>query len=153
MNYAPAKQISTARRIVRSAQQLIKNRTGMRANLLLCPVENTLKTPRQMLQVIAIALNMSPDCYAMKSRIRNIVELRFIAALLLRSYFPKITLHQVAILFGGQDHSSIISGVARAHNLIYTGDERFIAKYNTVLKSVNLWLQREGSEYASAASA
>jgi chromosomal replication initiation ATPase DnaA len=95
-----------------------------------------------MMEVIALALNLSPNCYKMKTRARHIAELRFICALFLRMHFPYITLQQIATLFGGLDHSSIISGLARANNLIYTGDLRFIKKYNTALKSVNLWLRK-----------
>ena len=96
-----------------------------------------------MLHIIAVALGMNPDSYRMKTKVRHIVELRFVAAILLRRNFPTMTLHQIATLFGGQDHSSIISGLARANDLIYTGDPRFLKKYNTALKAVDLWLKKE----------
>jgi len=115
----------------------------MHVTVVLYPEDSTLKTPERMLRVIAIALDMAPECYRMKTRIRSIAELRFIAAMLLRSNFPKITLHQVAALFGGQDHTSVISGLTRAYNLIYTGDQRFINKYNTAAKAVSIWLRTE----------
>ena len=143
MNYAPVQQINTARHIVRSAQRLIKDKTGMKVTLMLCPRENIFRTPEQMLQVIAIALDMSPNCYRMKSRMRNIAELRFLGAMLLRINFPRITLHQIAALFGGQDHSSILNGLSRAHDLLHTGDPRFLRKYNQALNSVNQWLRKE----------
>jgi len=125
----------------------------MRVTLLLYPAENTKRCPEQMLRIIAKALEMNPKCYTMKTRVRNIVELRFIGAMFLRMNFPNITLQRIAELFGGQDHSSVISGLARAHALIYTADPRFMAKYNTALKTVNQWLRKEESEYASASSA
>ena len=153
MNYAPTQKINAARHIARSAQRQIKDQTGMKVTLLLYPTENTFKTPEQMLKVIAIALGMSPNCYKMKTRVRNVAELRFIAAMFLRSNFPEITLNQIASLFGGQDHSSIISGLTRGYNLIYTGDLRFMTKYNSAQKAVNLWLRRGESAYASANSA
>lgn len=143
MYYAATQQMTTARHIARSARQQIKDKTGMQVTVVLYPTETTLKTPEKMLRVIAIALDMSPDCYKMKTRMRNIAELRFIAAMLLRSNFPKITLHQVAALFGGQDHTSVMSGLTRAYDLIYTGDQRFITKYNKALQSVNIWLRTE----------
>jgi chromosomal replication initiation ATPase DnaA len=142
MNYAPAKRINTARHIARLAQQQIKTQTGMRVTLLVCPSEYTNKTPERMLTVLATALDMSPACYRMKTRLRNISELRHIAALLLRTNFPGITLQQIATLFGGQDHTSILYGLTRANNLIYTEDPRFIKKYNIALKTVNQWLKR-----------
>ena len=81
------------------------------------------RTPENMLRVIAAALNEQPATYQLKTRIRNVVELRFIAALCLRSNFPNITLQQIAAFFGGQDHTSVINGLARAYALIYAGDE------------------------------
>ena len=135
--------MNTARHIARSAQQQIKNKTGMSVVVMFSPFENTYDAPAEMLEVIAGALGMSPDCYRMKTRRRDIVEMRFIAALLLRMHFPRFTLTQIAMLFGGQDHSSILSGIARAHSLIYTGDASFIQKYNTVLKAVNTWLRKD----------
>ena len=153
MNYAPTRQMTTARHIARSARQEIRVRTGMSVNVLLYGTENTLNSPRRMLHVIAIALDMSPDSYKLKTRDRNVVDLRFIGALFLRKHFPMVTLFQIAEIFGGQDHSSIISGIARAHNLLYTGDERFTTKYNAAQNSVNLWLEREVSGYGLVTSA
>jgi len=142
MNYAPVQTINTARHIARSAQRLIKDKTGMRVSLLMEPIDDTFKTPWKMLEIVASALDLSPACYSLKSRARDIAELRFIGALMVRRHFHSITLNQVAAFFGGQDHSSIISGMARANNLIYTGDERFMKKYYTALKMVNIWLRK-----------
>jgi len=141
MYYAATQQISAARHIARSAQQKIKEKTGMRVNMVLYSPEAGSQTPEEMLHIIALALDMNTNCYTMKTKARHIVELRFIAALLLRRNYPTMTLHQIATLFGGQDHTSIINGVARANDLIYIGDPRFVKKYNTALQSVNLWLK------------
>jgi len=143
MYYAAAQQITTARHIARSARQQIKDKTGMQVTVVVYPTDTSLKSPEQMLRVVAIALDMYTECYRLKTRVRTIVELRFIAAMLLRSNFAKITLHQIAALFGGQDHTSIMSGLARAHALIYAGDPGFMKKYNTALKAVNIWLRTE----------
>jgi chromosomal replication initiation ATPase DnaA len=143
MYYAATQQMNDARQIARTAQQQIKDKTGMQVTVVLYPTEHTTKTPERMLYVIALALDMNPKCFKMKSRRREIVEMRFIAAMLLRTNFPAITLQQIATLFGGQDHSSIISGLARANDLIHTGDERFVKKYNTVVKAVGLWLKND----------
>lgn len=83
-----ALQMDTARHIARSAQRKIKSKTGMRIAIMLCPNENNYNTPEAMLEVIATALGMSPKCYRMKTRTRDVVEMRFIAALLLRMHFP-----------------------------------------------------------------
>ena len=147
MIYAPAQQMNAARRIARSAQRQIRNKMGMEISITLCLTENNFHTPEEMLAVIAMALRMSPECYKIKTRTRDVVELRFIGALLLRTHFPRFTLNQIATLFGGQDHSSILSGLARAHNLIYTGDTQFTKKYEKALTSVNAWLWQDASDY------
>ena len=143
MHYTAAQQMTTARHIARSASRQIKNQTGMHVNVMICPTTGSLKTPERMLTIIALALDMSPACYKMKTRVRSIVELRFIAALLIRCNFPHVTLHQVASYFGGQDHTSVMNALTRGYDLIYSGDQRFIKKYNTALQSVNTWLRTE----------
>lgn len=141
MYYAAAQQMTMARQIARSASRQIKDKTGMHVSIMLYPTETRVKTPGQMLNVIALALDMDPKSYRMKKREREIVELRFIAAMLLRNNFSDLTLSQIAALFGGQDHSSVINGLARAYNLIHTGDLHFIHKYNTALNAVSRWLK------------
>jgi chromosomal replication initiation ATPase DnaA len=143
MNYAPVQMATTARQIARAAQRRIKEQTGMKVSLLLYPRDVVTKTPDQMLKIIATSQGMSPVCYKMKTRLRNITELRFLGALFLRRHFPAITLSQIARLFGGQDHTSIINALDRANNLIYTGDLAFTQKYNSALKSVEIWLRRD----------
>ncbi len=142
MYYAPAQQ-TTVRSIARSAYKQIKNKTGMQFTMMLYPTETTFKTPDRMLRIIAMALDMSPSCFRLKTRARKIAEMRFIAAVLLRSNFPKITLQQIAAFFGGQDHTSVLNGLARAYELIHAGDPQFILKYNKALQSVNIWLRTE----------
>lgn len=132
-----------ARRNARAAVDMVKERTGMNVAVLQYPTEMVNNTPQRMLHVIAMALDMSPEAYKMKTRVRNVVELRFIATLFLRQYFPALTLQQIAAYFGGQDHSSVINGLSRAYNLIYIQDAEFLKKYNAVLKSVTSWLRKE----------
>jgi len=145
MNCAPIRQMNTARHIARAAQQQILNKTGLKIELLLYGENDIAKTPERMLRIIAIALEMSPECFRIKSRTRDITELRYIGAIFLRRNFPMMTLFQIATLFGGQDHTSVINGITRAYELINTGDTKFMNKYNKALNSVNLWLQKEVS--------
>jgi len=125
----------------------------MTVTLVLCPTDNPSKTPEQMLYVVAGALRMDYSCYKKKTRARDIVDLRFIASHLLRTYFPAITLQQISVLFGGQDHSSVINGLSKTNTLLAISDESFTHKYETALKSVTTWLRKEVSGYASAISA
>lgn len=116
------------------------NSTGF--DVLQYPTERANATPQRMLHVIALALDMNPEGYRMKTRVRSIVEMRFIASVFLRQYFPALTLQQIAAYFGGQDHSSVINGISRAYALIHTRDSQFLTKYNTALKSVTAWMDR-----------
>ena len=147
-NTAAIQQITTARHIARSARQQIKNKTGIGVNMVFYPTTVGQKTPENMMAIVAGSLGMGYDCFKLRSRERNVVELRFLAALFLRRNFPLLTLQQIAGLFGGLDHSSVVSGLTRAHNLIFTNDQRFIKKYNTVLNTVDLWLRKEELESA-----
>ncbi len=152
MYYATISPANTSQHIARPVKQMVKERTGMSIEVLQYPTEHINKTPLRMLHVIALALDLNPECYRMRTRVRNIVELRFIGSLLLRQHFPALTLHQIAAYFGGQDHSSVINGLSRAHNLIYVQDTEFLKKYNSALKSVTQWLRREVSDFASTTS-
>lgn len=153
MQYKVPQEISLARNITRAAEQQIMNKTGMRVTLLLCPDYHTSKTPGQLLKVVAASLGMDCHCFKVRSREREFVDLRFIGASLLRCFFPGITLHEITVLFGGQDHTSIMNGLSRAAMLLASGDEKFTAKYDLALKSVNKWIRKEVLEFASAISA
>jgi chromosomal replication initiation ATPase DnaA len=152
MYYTTISPAATSRQIARPVEQMVKERSGMSINVLQYPTELVNNTPQRMLHVIALALDMNPECYRWKTRVRSIVEMRFIATLFLRQHFPALTLHQIAGYFGGQDHSSVINGLSRAHNLIYVQDSAFLKKYNTTLKSVNTWLRRGVSDCVSVTS-
>jgi chromosomal replication initiation ATPase DnaA len=133
--------ISTARDIARSAERQITATTGMRMTLMLCPADETNKGPEHMMAIIAATMNMHMFHYQERGRRREIVELRFVAARLLRAYYPAITLKQVALLFGGQDHTSVINALAKAGNLLDTNDLIFTRKYSNALCAVDLWLK------------
>ena len=138
-----ATQINTARHIARSAEQQIKTRTGLRITLLLCPSDTNRKKPEHMLRMVANTLNVDYEHFKTNSRKRDIVELRFIGALLLRRFYPNVTLKQIGSLFGGQDHTSVINAVSRAYKLLDTKDIIFTTKYNNALNTVNLWLKEQ----------
>jgi len=133
--------IDTARHIARAAEQQIKVKTGMRFTIVLCPTDNAKKNPEQMLDRIASALGMNSDVFQTRRRSRQLVELRFLGALLLRRYFPNITLMQIGHLFGGQDHTSVMNALQRASELLETHDSSFTAKYDHAVKTVNLWMK------------
>jgi chromosomal replication initiation ATPase DnaA len=134
---------TTARDIIRIAEKQIKTKTGMAVTLVLCPSENTRKAPEQMLGIIANALETNVQYFQQKGRKREIVELRFLSALLLRRYYPNITLKQIAVLFGGQDHTSVMNGLTRANELLDIKDPLFTSRYDIAIDAVTNWLKAE----------
>lgn len=138
-----ATQISTVRYIGRVAEQKINTNAGMRISLMLFPRDAEREKPEHMLRLIANALSTDFEEFKAKTRRRDIVELRFIGALLLRRFYPQVTLKQIGRLFGGQDHTSVINGISRAYDLLETNDIIFCTKYNKALNTVNLWLKEQ----------
>ncbi len=110
-------------------------------------------SPEKLLSVVACSLNMDTEDYKIRSRARSYTDLRFIGAFLLRTFCPAITLQQISVLFGQQDHTSVHNGIVRAAGFLSVGDDEFSSKYHLALKSVNEWLNNETSGYASAISA
>ena len=139
MNYSVA-QIDTAKHIVRNAERQIIKDTGLRMPVLVCTPDER-KTPEHMLKLVAIAMHMHAENFARRTRKREFVELRFVGALLLRKFFPRITLKEIGKLFGGLDHTSVINGVARAYDLLETNDPVFTYKYETALNTINSWVK------------
>jgi chromosomal replication initiation ATPase DnaA len=98
------------------------------------------KGPRDMLYIIAMALQAPITLYTERNRKRDVVDLRFLSAYLLRSYYPHITYKQIAALYGGQDHTSVMHAIQAAANLLHTHDEVFTHKFYTALHSVQQWV-------------
>jgi chromosomal replication initiation ATPase DnaA len=119
-----------------------KKATGIRMSLPAHKNDGQLKMAEEMLCITAMAIGMSPDMYKVKSRVRYIAELRFLGAVLLRQNFPLVTLQQIALLFGGQDHSSVINGIQQAYKLIQIKDLNFLTKYEKAQAAVDAWLQK-----------
>ncbi|HYD20505.1 MAG TPA: helix-turn-helix domain-containing protein [Flavipsychrobacter sp.] len=99
------------------------------------------KHPEQMLEVIAAATQMDHQLFKLKTRKREVVELRFLASLLLRKYYPGITLKQIAQLYGGQDHTSVMNGLARGNDLLDIKDPIFTYRYLNAMNAINQWIK------------
>lgn len=112
----------------------------------------SLELPRRMLDVIAASLQLSPFSYALRARTRLISDLRFVGALLLRQKFPNITLHEIGLLFGGQDHTSILNALRKAEMYLYTGNTEFTEKYITAARTVDEWIVKNKILLASVRS-
>jgi chromosomal replication initiation ATPase DnaA len=142
MNYAIARHnyITQPHICISDKKQYITT-DDMRITLVLSLYGNGTKSPDKMLEVIAAASHMQYDYFKTKTRKREIVELRFMAALLLRKYYPNITLKEIARLYGGQDHTSVMNGLARANELLDINDPVFTYKYQNAVYAINRWIK------------
>ncbi|GAA4465128.1 hypothetical protein GCM10023093_16780 [Nemorincola caseinilytica] len=148
MQYVTLSPTSTAQTIAIPAPSQVNEGKGISIAFLQYPTETVNRTPQRMMHVIALALDMNPECYRWRTRVRHIVEMRFIASMMLRQYFPALTLQQIGAHFGGQDHTSVINGISRAHELIYVKDASFLKKYSAASKAVTAWLGQDMKERA-----
>lgn len=143
MNYAIAQSsYATHQPHIRIADRQ-QNSTvdNMRMALVLSVYGNGSKCPEKMLEVIAYTLQMDYTYFTTKTRKREIVEMRFLASLLLRKYYPNITLKQIAQLYGGQDHTSVMNGLSRANELLDINDPVFSFKYLSAMTAINNWIK------------
>lgn len=142
MSYAIAHQSYPATQHISIAhRQQNSTMDNMRMALVLTVYGGGRKSPDKMLEVIAMASQMNYEYFQAKTRKREIVELRFLASLLLRKYYPNITLKQIAQLYGGQDHTSVMNGLSRANELLDINDPVFTYKYLNAINAVNQWIR------------
>lgn len=100
------------------------------------------KSHDRMLRIIAYALAMPMSGYANRTRETKFQELRKVAAVLSRWYFPDVTLKDLGRLFGGMDHTSVISAISKAYDLLSVSDESFTRKFNKAHNEVLFYLNQ-----------
>lgn len=95
----------------------------------------------KMLEAIAKALGRTVEDYEVRSKKREYTELRFIAAKIMRHYFPKITLREIGAHFNQDfDHTSVINMLDQANNLLEGNDEAFTLKYRKATTAIYKWI-------------
>lgn len=132
-----ANNLSFIRREITALEHRLHCETGTHITLAIASVaaEGTMDS---MLAVIAANLNLPVSAYTSKSRIREYVELRFIAAHFIAQYFPSLSLSQVARLFG-KDHSSVLHMRSTAQSLLDIKDPDFMPKYRRCKAALEIW--------------
>jgi chromosomal replication initiation ATPase DnaA len=128
--------------ILRGAELCIKVQTGINVTLIIAFDKEELSiSPEEMMGVIAQSLKCTIDDYYNLSRDRKYIDLRCIAAVFTKKYFPHISFKQTAVMFGLKDHSTIWNYGKRAEAYLYTNEETFMEKYNRVLKEITKWIK------------
>lgn len=133
-------QLNIAHSIMRYCEEKIYKNTGLSVRLHLLNATLEDKQPEEILKKIAESLNMSFEDYSNKSKKSDYVDLRFVAAVILHEYFPKLPAVSIAQIFGGQDHSSVLNARQKGQEYLGQGDERFSKKYNIATLAIEQWL-------------
>lgn len=139
MNYT-AQNFGTSISMLHSATRT-QDQRGIPMRLPISRTQQMVKKPMDMLRVIANTLQMSVENYIERNRSREVVDLRFLSAKLLRHYYPNITYKEIGALYGGQDHTSIMNAIGKANDLLYIGDKSFTQKYQAALNSIEQWIK------------
>lgn len=129
---------SMAQLIASEAQQRIRRRTGLKVKLFMALDE--IVRPEDILLIIAEELSMRYDDYKIKTRRRPIVELRFIATLILLDKIVGITLNEIRGYFDFLDHTNVINARDSGRSLLSSKDPVFTSKYLKAEKAVNEYL-------------
>jgi chromosomal replication initiation ATPase DnaA len=138
MNYT-AQNFGNSISMLHSATRT-QDQRGIPMRLPISRTQQAIKKPMDMLRVIANTLQMSVEHYIERNRSREVVDLRFLSAKLLRHYYPNITYKEIGALYGGQDHTSIMNAIGKANDLLYIGDKSFTQKYQAALNSIEQWI-------------
>lgn len=136
------RQVKAIAAILETAEEQIYHQTGMKCKIMLCNSDINKSAPEEILNVIATALDAPISWFRERSRRTEIVELRAIAAHILKRELKNgITQIQIGALFGGLDHTTVGHAINTAQNLIDTNDMSFIWKYNMAWKEVRALLK------------
>ena len=111
-------------------------RLPVRVHLEVIELDNvTDKVVDEMLQAIADALWMNMSDYKSKNRSRNKVDLRGVAVLLLKKYYPSLTWAEIGNRME-RHHTTTINAYETASQLLETRDEVFCMKYSEAHRAV-----------------
>lgn len=139
MNYDVG-QMNEIYGVLRSAEVIIKERTGLYVKLEVSPVQQTDKKPTQMIEVICRALRVDERELGDKTRKQEIVWARHITIHYLRKYYTYLTLKDIGLMMGGLDHTTVINSLDRVEALTETRDSKFMPKYYVAEQAIKMWL-------------
>jgi hypothetical protein len=97
---------------------------------------------KRMIAELAKAMKLRVSRVTAKSRKRELVTTRQVIILMLKRYFPDLTLTAIAALMGGMDHTSVLYNQRIAAERLQIKDEIFMAKYTVAETAVNEWVSK-----------
>lgn len=122
--------------VIRAAEVNILLQTGMEIKL---GVQTKLRAAKDevyvLMGLVARALGMTMDDYFGGKR-RRYADLRCLACIFIKKYYPETPLKLIAKAIGQADHTSVLYYQERAENYLHTKEEVFVKKYETVVKAI-----------------
>jgi|GEM_PF-5195874 len=106
-------------------------------------VEGVSKSPYEMAECIEQALGFKKDSYKLRTSDKSFVMLRMVCAVLIKRFYPSITMVRLGKMLSGLHHTTIIAAMKDANELILKKDYDFYPKYSTALKAVERWARSE----------
>ena len=95
-----------------------------------------------MLGLVAKALGMTMDDY-FEGRYVEYVDLRTVAAILIREKYPLITYQSIASSMGLRNHTTVLNMLLRGRDKLYMKDTLFTNKYKKALYAVENWEKKK----------
>ena len=122
--------------ITERAEREIRELTGLDVMIYgTLRVSRNKKTIDDYLRIVARALDMDVSDYKKKSRVRDFVDLRCLAATMIRNGLPHVSLNDIGRALG-VDHTSIYHYLERNDNLLSVNDELYHIKTELVLNAI-----------------
>ncbi len=134
-------QLNQAHNIMAECEEKIFLETGLKIRLNMSKATLQVLRPDELLVVVAHSLGMKVEDYSKHSKKNNVVTLRFLASLFIKKYWPKFPTKEIGLMFGGQDHTTVLNALKMGANLLENGDQQFTSKYNIVQDAVNNWIK------------
>jgi Bacterial dnaA protein helix-turn-helix len=141
MNRDRLKHVNSVNAIVAMAEADIKTQTGIGLRLLVVGPLPPDSNGMGLAQVVANALGFTMDEFKTHSRRRQFVDLRHIAAFLIRQYYPELTLEQIGPIVGHRDHTTTMNSIKVCRKFIDQKDPTFLPKYEQCLNAVTQWIR------------
>lgn len=126
---------------LRDAELNIEAETGLKLKLQIRPADTTALTPEGVLGIIAQSLGIEAKMFKSPSKKKRFAYMRFIGAVLLKKYIPKITHADIGELMGDRDSSTITNATKTSQELLDGGDQEYIMMFTKASNAVEIWLR------------
>lgn len=91
--------------------------------------------PLQVIRVVANEMNIEVDVMLSRTRKREAVYGRHIAAHIIKEFEPRMSLREVGFITGRRTHASVINSIEEVNNLLET-DIRFCELYAKIREQI-----------------